>query len=202
MESEIKDTLTLIESQKSELEVEKNKFVEACKAFAKNEINDRIRSAISSNPQKVKELGSEGLAPIKRKVEEALTTIDSFVEDIICKDSIWLHTQEELTSKNCPVGSYMVHGNRLPDIVEEPLRLLLSPAGEILMSNDLDTSENWDKIGLLRRYRYGISWSKELIHYMDSFNFKFNELSRLLEKVEALKAKKESNEALNVWDKT
>ena len=201
MESEIKDTLALVESIKAELEVEKNKFVEVCKIFAKNEINERIRSAISSNSQKVKELGAEGLAPIKSKVEESLSTIDSFVESIFCTDSIWLHRQKELTSENCPFGSYTVHGNRLPDIVEEPLRMLLSPAGEIIMSNDLDTSDNWEKKGSMMRYRYGFSYSKELKDSMASIGDKFDELYRLLEKLDDLKARKESNEALNLWDK-
>lgn len=202
MDKEITNVLTQIDSKKSELDVERNKFVNACKSFAKNEINKRIRSAISSNPEKAKELGTEGLAPIKKEVEESLLTIDSYVEELICKDSFWLYKQENITTINCPFASYMVHGNRLPDIIDEPLRLLLSPAGVILMSYGLGTSEDWEKRGEMMRYRYGINIDDDLITSMKSFGSKFDELYRLLETLESLKIKKESGEALNLWDES
>ena len=202
MDSEITAVIAQIETKKSELDAARDAFVQACKTFASNEINERIRSAISSNAEKVKELGEEGLAPIKKKVEEALANNDSFVEGIICQDSCWLYKQEELTTENCPFASYMVHGNRLPDIIDEPLRMLLSPAGVILLSSDLDTSEHWEKNGEIMRYRYGLNINSELKETMTAFGAKFDELYRLLEKLETLKAKKESNEALNLWDKS
>jgi len=201
MNSEISRTLALIESIKSELEIERCNFVELSKLFATNKSNDFIREAIITNASKVKELGMKGLAPIKRRIEEAFLCLDSFVEIIISDDSLWLYKQDVISSDNCPIGSYRISGNKFPDIINEPLRMIFSPIGIILLSNGLVPSKYWEKRDSIVLCQEEIDWNKELKDSMRIFNSKFDDMVCLLKTIENLKAQKESKEALELWNK-
>ena len=202
MNQEIKSILDKIENKKNELDAFRDKFINHCKAFALEEFDNRITSAISNNPEKVKELGSDGLAPIKKETEEAKANLNSFVDSIFYQDELWLYKQSELTPENCPFFSYNVNGNRLPDIVEEPVRLLMSPIGKILIEHELESKEYWKESEGLMIYRYGLSPSNAMKDSLNEFSEKFDELFRLLEEMKVQKRKKESGEALDLWGKS
>lgn len=202
MDQEIKSILDKIESKKNELDALRDKFINHCKAFALEEFDERITSAIGKNPEKVKELGSKGLAPIKKETEEAKANLNNFVDSTLYKDELWLYKQGELTPENCPCSSYNVNGNRLPAIVEEPVRLLMSPIGKILIEHELESKEYWEESKGLMRYRYGFSPSNEMKISLNEFGEKFDELFRLLEEMKVQKRKKESGEALDLWSKS
>ncbi len=133
-------------------------------------------------------------------VEEASSNVDELVSDIIDRNDLWAHRREDLSAKNCEFGSYMQYGNRLPDPVEEQARLLLSPAGTILVEHGFADSNEWEKRAKLQRYKYGVSWTEEQKQIMQSYGNKFSELYRLLEEKESLIANKKGEEVLRRWD--
>lgn len=202
MDIEINDTLNKIESKKQELDNFRDRFIDQCRVFASTQFDDLIDSAIRSNPEKIQELGVEGIAPIKQEVQEAKASLDSFVDKLLYEDDIWLYKQEEATPDNCPFHKYHVRGNRLPEVLEEPVKMLLSPAGEILVKHALTSNEQWEKSGDMMRYRYGYSPTATMKDTLNEFNEKFDEFYRLLEQLQEYKRQKASNEAKDLWDKS
>lgn len=202
MDQEIRAALDKIESKKKELDTFRDKFIDDCKMFAHQEFDEKIQSAIGNNPDKVKGLGSEGIAPIKQEIEIAKEALDSFVGSILKKDEIWLYKQAELTPENSPFHTYRVNGNRLPDIIEESVRLVLSSAGQILVRHDIDKNEQWEASGQYMRYRYGLSASQPMKDSLNAFSEKFDELFRLLETLKSQKRERERHEAIDLWNKS
>lgn len=201
MHANIENVQSKITVKKEDLDQQRAKFIEACKTNIKQEINNYVRNAISSNPQKAKELGEEGLAPIKIELNKSLQTTENVVEKALLQKELWLHHQDILTTKICPYGHYSVHGNSLPKSIEKQLRKLLSPAGTIILKYELGDKDLWEEKGQYVHYKYGISFAEDQKETMSVFGDLFNELFYLLEELESLKAKKESTEALNLWDK-
>ena len=89
-----------------------------------------------------------------------------------------------------------MHGNRGPEIIEDAVRLLLSPAGEILMSHGFNIDREWERYGKTVRYRYGYDWSQGMKEIMKKMDNHFNELYKLLEEIEKLKVQVEVRKLL------
>ncbi|MCE7521021.1 hypothetical protein LZG37_23065 [Halomonas titanicae] len=190
-----------IQAKKDELEADVSRFIEVCAAFAKEVLESKVRSAIHSQPERVEETGEAGLKKMKEEVEKAHVEMDKFTEDLINRDGLWAHRKGDLNTTGCEFGAYQQYGNRLPDQVEEQVRLLLSPAGRVLIENQFADPKDWENRDGLHRYRYGISWSDEQKAVMKSYGEKFSELWRLLEEKERLIAQKKGDQALDQWDK-
>lgn len=201
MDKDIDQIDLQIKVKKGELEADVNRFVEVCAQFAKDLLESKIRSAIYSQPDRVEEIGEAGLKKMKEEVEQADSEMEEFAEDLINRDELWTHRKDNLKTTDCEFGAYHQYGNRLPEQVEEQIRLLISPAGRILMEHHFANPKDWENRGELHRYRYGIDWSDEQKAVMKSYGEKFSELRRLLEEKERLIAKKKGDQAIDHWDK-
>lgn len=189
-----------IEAKREELEGDVRRFIAACMRFAEDMLESKVRSAIHSHPERVEEIGEAGLKKMKGDVAEAHGQMEELVESLVNRDELWAHRKDDFSTKDYEFGSYYQHGNRLPDQVEDQIRLLLSPAGRILTEHQLANPQDWENRGGLQRYRYGIGWSDDQKSIMKSYGEKFSQLWRLIEEKEQLLAQKKGNQALRQWD--
>ena len=196
----VKEKLFEIDSKKLELDSLQKRFAIECKRFIANNIEGKVRSAIALNPEKVMELGRDGLKPVKNTVTQIINNISDSVDKIINNDELWLHKQEDLCSDNFSPGKYSMKGRRGPEILEDEVRKLLSPVGKILIQYNLDTSENWEEKNDCLYYRHNLDWSREMKDCMEQYSECFNELSGLVKEYESLSRHTRENDALELWD--
>lgn len=189
-----------IDSKKIELDFLRQQFLVECKRFAAQTIEGKVRQAISSNPEKAILLGKQGLTPVKKKVNTLIENVSGRVEDIMNPDEFWLHSKDSLALKDFPADLYLSLGKEGPKILSTPVGKILSPIGELLLEQGLDTEKNWDRQGETVLYRHPLEWSKDMIRIMGQYHERFNELSRLIEEYESLAVKNTGNDALELWD--
>lgn len=184
----------------SDLENLQSDVLDECKKFAVYKFDEIVRSTISNHPEKVQQLGHDGLKPIKIKAESIKENLPILTENKINQDELWLHRQAELTSNNCPFHAYHVYRNGLPDTLKEVVRSLLSPAGNLLLDSGLANQDEWRNKGDYIRYNYGFDVTEGLKKSIRTYSNLFDQLSRLLEEKKTLSAKLTSDGALALWD--
>ncbi len=200
MEHSVKEKLFEIDSKKLELDSLQKRFIIECKRFAAQIIEGRVRYAISLSHEKVMALGKEGLQPIKKMVNHVINNISDSVDKNLNHNELWLHTQEELCSKNFARGQYGINGMQGPEILEKEIIKFLSPVGEILMKFGLDSDENWGIKADHVYFRHSIEWSHEMKECMEQYGELFNELCELVKEYEHLSRQTGENDALELWD--
>jgi hypothetical protein len=200
MVRDVKEKLFEIDSKKIELDFLQQQFLVECKRFAAQTIERIVRLAIFSNSEKAIALGKEGLKPVKERINNIIDDISDLVDKIVNNNELWFHTRETLTAKNFPTDQYLLKGNQGCEILEPPLKKLLSPIGEILMTHALDTQKNWKKNQVSIIYRHPLDWSIEMNQCIEQYNERFNELAKLVQEYETLSTQGSGNEALDLWD--
>ncbi|NOX35442.1 MAG: hypothetical protein GXP56_17215 [Deltaproteobacteria bacterium] len=200
MARDVKEKLFEIDSKKIELDFLQQQFLVECKRFAARSIEGKVRFAISSNPEKTMALGKAGLTPIKSHVNKMIDNVSDLVEKIINRPELWRHTEQSLSAENFPIDQYLAKKNKGPGIFEKPVKKILSPVGELLISHGLDTDKNWEKNEGTVMYRLPLAWSPEMKDCMDQYNERFNELSKLVYEYESLLTQSSGIDALDLWD--
>lgn len=200
MARDVKEKLYEIDSKQIELEFLQQQFLVECKRFIAQSMEGRIRQAILSCPEKVIAQGKKGLTPIKEKANQFFDDISEAVEKNIGKTELWLHTRQELVSKNFPEDFYAFADETGPQSLNNAVKELLSPVGLLLLENGLDTEENWEVSGKLALYRHSLEWNREMQDSMKKYSARFNELAVLVKEYEILAEKSAGNEALDLWD--
>lgn len=188
-----------------ELELIQKEFISECELFLKSKIDEFTKLSIKSNLKKVENLGKKGLLKMKKQIDEL--NIKDLVNTYINKDDLWLFRQKEITSYNCEFGKYFMDENinKIPDIIEDSVRLLFSPIGKILMDfglidTDMKKFQDWKISGERVRYRWGFECSKGMKETMIKLNKSFKELHYLLKERESFKMDIEGDKALNLWE--
>ncbi len=197
---DIKEKRFEIDSKKIELDFLQHQFLVECKRFTAQTIEGKVRQAVSSNSEKAISLGKEGLTPIKKTVNTLLENVSSRVDGIVNQDEYWQHSKDSLASKDFPADLYLAAGKEGPKILSAPIRKILSPIGELLLSYGLDTEKNWGREEEIVLYRHPLEWSKDMLRIMAQYHERFNELSKLIGEYESLSVKNTGNDALELWD--
>jgi hypothetical protein len=200
MVRDIKEKQFEIDSKKLELDFIKKQFLIECKRFAAQQIEGRVRQAISSHAQTALALGKKGLKPIKKQVNEMMESVSDLVDATVNLDDIWLHTNETLIAECFPENHYAINDSGGPDILNSAIKKLLSPTGELLLAHDLDTSENWKTIDGDIIFGHELELSQEMRQCIQQYNERFNELAKLVCEFELLSSKNSGSDALELWD--
>ncbi|MFB1053057.1 hypothetical protein [Vibrio diabolicus] len=181
-----------------ELDKKRDEVIQECLSWVQEESNKMMRNAIAENPQRVRDLGTSGLKPIKDRFHSL--NYEGITQALLGSDDIWLHKQNKLTRENCPLSSYMVHGNRLPEKIEEGLRCSLSLIGDMLLEYQLTDPSHWATKGEITRYRYGLTFGTKIKEKVKAYNDSFTDLYWMLETLDNARSQLDSNSALNLWD--
>lgn len=200
MARDVKEKLYEIDSKKIELDFLKQQFLVEYKRFAAQCIERTVLKAISSHPEQALSLGVEGLTPIKAEISSMTDTISDQVDEIVNQPQVWGHTQEKLVSDNFITDQYRLKGDQGPEILEQAIRTILAPVGELLLENKLDSQENWETVDNQLRYRHPLAWGREMSHCIEQYNDRFNELAKLVREYEALAEQSSGNDALDLWE--
>ncbi len=200
MARDLKEKLFEIDSKKIELDFIQHQFLIECKRFAAQAIEGVVRRAVSSNSAKAMALGKEGLRPIKDQVNKILDDISDNVETVINRDELWMHKKEISDTGKLSADMYTTKGKTGPELLEIPIKKILSPVGELLTAHELDNEQNWEKTQNFMKYRHNLEWSHEMCKCMDQYNRRFNELVKLMEEYKSICRQNSGNEALDLWD--
>ena len=207
MTRDIKEKLFEIDSKKIELDFLQQQFLIECKRFCAHTIENIVRTAISANYQTVIKLDTAGLKPVKKEINKIIENISEIVDKTVRNDELWLHTSETLNSDKFPIDHYIVSESHVPDILELPVKQVFSPIGKILVAHKLDSNKNWENknrekldINHSLLYRHPLVWSKEMIHSIEQYNERFNELSQLIQEYKILSGQNPGKKALDLWD--
>lgn len=200
MSRDVKEKLYEIDSKKIELDFLQQQFLVECKRFLAQCIERTVRKAIAAHPEQALSLGKEGLVPVKKKISSITGNISDQVGELVNQPEIWHHTREELSGSNFELDKYRLKKNQGPDIVEHAIKQILTPVGELLLENRLDSEKNWETVNNQPTYCHPLVWSKEMCQCIEQYNDRFNELSRLVKEYETLSDQSPGNDALDLWD--
>jgi len=120
-----------LETYKQDLEAIKQQFIKDSSAFVANWYEETAKSYVISESANTLKIGKERLSEMKLRVSELKAKAEKIVNEILSNPSLWWHLSPESKEiSNYPYEQYDV--NRMPEILDKPLRRALGLLGAIL----------------------------------------------------------------------
>ncbi len=202
-ESEIAEKSGQRNSLTDQMESLAQDFIGATQSFAIEMFESHVKGARHDNPEHAIELGVEGLKKLKTDLEKLVSNASEIVGRHLNQDSLWPH--RESSANNARFHRFSTHrmsGNRLPDVLEEPVRLILGHVGEILIDHGFAELDGpWGKRSGAPRYNYGFPCSEKMTKIINQYAGRHEELTKVDKQIEELEHQKAQAIAASLWDK-
>lgn len=161
-----------------------------------------VEKTVTSNPEKTKQLGKEGLSSLKNELAQLTGEMPEHVKKHLNLNELWLHRGEIAIKRQAgwSQSPYEFMGNSAPERLNTQMRVLLGYAGSLLVKFGFAGSD-WTPSGAnAQKYRYSFDWSDYMRSSLHRYAEVFNRLSKLAEQLESVKRQKAEAEAKQLWD--
>lgn len=201
IDQKISDLEKQLNDLQGSMEEVRNRFRRSVLDYASNWIKDTLeRHLIKENPEKTKQLGKSGIDALKVEFKNVIKQLPKNVNNIINDNKKWPHrTESGFTLKEIETASC-----KIPDILTEMIRLIISHLGPILKKYELVQFEKyggWELQGEKVIYIYGINLSPELVQIISNYKERFHDYEKTLKDLTSFKKNKAQEEARILWEK-
>lgn len=215
-DEEITEAETDIAAVQGEMEAVFERFIEAAIAAAKASYDDAAASAIRKYPEVAKRAGPDGLAAVKRELEDLKARTADLVRERVGEGIDWPHRHSEPVKAEAAsphfsgyvYNPHKLDAHRAPGFLEEPWRGVLGAVGPILVSRELAERTDWRRqrghgfVG--DSYPYAIPWGKELYAEMrqvlGEYATLYERLERSRRRAAAARRARAQAEAADLWE--
>ncbi len=194
----------------------RREFIPAAGKFAAVWWANQATCEVERTHSVTEKLSDEQLKQLKAEVQALIAGAEQHVEEFFADATAWWHLQPELVVELKPAAaeySYSAYGNRHPDRIEKPLRLVLGKLGPVLEKygylvdshrgpawREWDASGNYHPPGARPRYPFSLEWPKELTDLVARYATEMESAGRLIREILNLRGKRKQAAAKKRWD--
>jgi hypothetical protein len=194
IDQQIKQTEMNAEQIRKRLDDFKDSFIRIVKPFVVAYYRQQAESSVRNNPALAQQLGTAGLAPIKRKIEELIKQSESNVEALFSRPEFWPHL-----NKPMPDSSDLYSETKNDPI--RALRKALWPVFPILGEVGL-ASKEFLRMGMGQQYYpYALPDFSQFQQVWKNYREIYESYFQMLQQIAALQKQKAEHEAKTIWDK-
>ena len=155
------------------------------------------RDAASNRPAVAKSLGSEGLAPLKKKVMELVAAAPALIDERVGADDLWPHTLRRVkVDSEAPWFR-----TKLDFLPEKALRQIIWAVFEALASYQLVDPNFFTEGQKARGYPYGLPFSKDVARAVSEYNVLLDKWAKEQNSIDGIRLNSQKAEASDLWDK-
>ncbi len=206
---DIKRTISTTEGQLDSilkaLEKSRGEFKDALSAFAIDWVEKELeRYLIKENPEKARQLGVVGMAPIKKDLKELQKRLPEVVNGTVFDDSAWPHREEFLKKMGSKPKDLCF---RIDEYLLQIIHRVINSLGPILKQYSLvpfDHRNAWqlDNGKPYHNHNYGFNLSEALRKALGDYIEEFREMERAQGALQKLLEEKAQAEARLLWEKS
>jgi hypothetical protein len=193
IDQQIKQTEMNAEQIKSRLDDFKESFIRIVKPFVVTYYRKEAESWVRNKPALTQQLGTAGLAPIKKKIEELIKRSESNVEALFSRAEFWPHLNQPMPNP------YEMYSEMKPDPIQA-LRKALWPVFPILGEAGL-VDKDFLKMGTGQQYYpYALPDFPQFEQTRKNYREIYEAYFQTLQQLQALQKQKAAQEAKSLWD--
>jgi uncharacterized coiled-coil protein SlyX len=181
-----------IVEQKKQLEATRYEIRDLIKETAINWFRKEVQDTLTSDAERSKELGIEGLRPLRSDLDKLIASVPELVEQITA-DKYWAHCR---TLPTVPFQSQQILKNEYPDVIYDNLRNLFWHVGPILTRYGFKPYGYSDQ-----KYNSGLVLPDEIDKKLRGYKEQYRSLNSLNDKLISTKRDKSGAEINDLWGK-
>jgi hypothetical protein len=206
-DSTIKSHQTQLADLIAKMETIRIQFIDATATFASNWFDETAKKYVTSDTENTLLLGKEKIGEIKTKVRALASQASQSSCQALSDKELWWHLSLKETGVLSP---YCCSGSKDPEIVNKGVRKVVGMLGPVLSEYGfLRHEDSWFEHGstyygqkLVPYYPYGLSWSPEMRTVMKQYNDTYKLAYAKYKEIVALKAQKQTWQAIEIWNST
>ncbi|PGA51086.1 hypothetical protein COL86_27875 [Bacillus toyonensis] len=186
-----------------EMEMKKEQFLQELIVFTSTWFENETVLTIKNNPEKVLQLGEDRARELKGKLKGIQEKSSELVREYLGVEELWWHTNQDTLSYHAAPNLRKKH--------EEQIRLMFGDFGKIFIEygienaaieHDRNYSSSWvyaDYNKKTVKYRFGLTFPKELIDISNEYNVLVNKTKSINSDIRELNEKKKEDNIEEFW---
>lgn len=168
---------------------------------------EKAKKLVTDNAEKSYEVGADNLKLLKHDVQLLIERSHELINEHLDKEELWWHQKENSKTYR------HINDHRIPDFLEEQLRLVYGELGKVFEKHKIITirehSDTLTNTGGMSdfgrkngkvRYSYSFDLNEDVLQALNHYSEEHRKATALISQIEDLKKEKSVTQIGDVWD--